>query len=281
MGIMVVFAALLCVPSVGGDCKPCSSADKTKARGTGGQGPSLAEGLLDEPLPSRERSMAESIGLVPEESTPCQALQTLDCWLLMWADSWAQASGMMISTNLGQLVESSGASGSAFFVSIFSVGNCMGRVFIGLSSDAAVRRGIPRSIGLFCVSVMFTAMGLFGTHIDSTWVVTVVVVLGGLGMGAINGLEPAIVSEMVRVAALVLSHCVHSANDLHRILFIVTVLIRRFLFDFCSLDWKIWVQTTCFCGLGSSEPWCCSASGYLRRSTRLISRRWARASVVS
>jgi hypothetical protein len=198
VGIMVVFAGLLCVPAVGGDCKPCSSAGKTKAVGAGGQA-SLAEGLLDEPLP--ERSMAESIGLEPAESTPCQALKTLDCWLLMWADSWAQASGLLISTNLGQLVEASGAEGSAFFVSIFSVGNCMGRALIGLSSDAAVRRGIPRSMALLCVSTMFTTMGLFGSNINSTWLVTVVVILGGLGMGAINGLEPAIVSEMVSASA--------------------------------------------------------------------------------
>ncbi len=198
---MVVFAGLLCVPAVGGDSTLCSRASKTRAVGTNGQA-SLAEGLLNEPLPRKERSMAESIGLEPEENTPCQALKKLDCWLLMWADSWAQASGMLISTNLGQLVEASGADGSAFFVSIFSVGNCMGRAVIGLSSDAAVRRGIPRSMALLIVSTMFTTMGLFGSNIHSTWLVTVVVVLGGLGMGAINGLEPAIVSEMVSVPAV-------------------------------------------------------------------------------
>ena len=42
-------------------------------------------------------------------------------------------------------------------------------------------------------------MGVFGTRSNSVWLVSVVVVLGGLGMGAINGLEPAIVSEMVRI----------------------------------------------------------------------------------
>ena len=84
-------------------------------------------------------------GLGQEESNPCQALRTLDCWLLMWADSWAQASGMLISANLGQLVEASGAADTAFFVSIFSVGNCLGRALIGLCSDALVRRG-TRSI---------------------------------------------------------------------------------------------------------------------------------------
>eukprot|EP01050_Picozoa_sp_SAG11_P010658 SAG11_NODE_1081_length_5956_cov_14.482506_6_plen_133_part_00 len=57
---------------------------------------------------------------------PCQALTTLDCWLLMWADSWAQATGGMVAASLGQLVEAyGGAAGSqTFFVSLFSVANC-------------------------------------------------------------------------------------------------------------------------------------------------------------
>ena len=46
-------------------------------------------------------------------------------------------------------------------------------------------------MGLLWVSTIFTAMGVFGTRSNSVWLVSVVVVLGGLGMGAINGLEPA------------------------------------------------------------------------------------------
>ena len=103
---------------------------------------------------------------------------------------------MLISTNLGQLVEASGAADTVFFVSIFSVGNCLGRAFVGLCSDSLVRRGVPRSIMLLLVSTIFTAMGLIGTRTSSVWLVSVVVALGSLGMGAINGLEPAIVSEM-------------------------------------------------------------------------------------
>jgi Na+/melibiose symporter-like transporter len=62
-----------------------------------------------------------------------------------------------------------------------------------------IATGVPRSMGLLWVSTIFTAMGVFGTRSNSVWLVSVVVVLGGLGMGAINGLEPAIVSEMVRI----------------------------------------------------------------------------------
>ena len=119
-----------------------------------------------------------------------------DCLSSLQADSWSQASGVLISTNLGQLVEASGGSDTAFFVSIFSVGNCLGRAFVGLCSDSLVRRGVPRSIMLLLVSTIFTAMGLIGTRTSSVWLVSVVVALGSLGMGAINGLEPAIVSEM-------------------------------------------------------------------------------------
>lgn len=255
---MVVFAGLLCVPAV--DCD-CTSGLGKRTKTSPEAAASLAESLLDKQAPSRH-SMAESIGLEPQESTPCQALKTLDCWLLMWADSWAQASGMMISTNLGQLVEASGSNSTAFFVSIFSVGNCMGRALIGLSSDAVVRRGVPRSVGLVCVSTTFTLMGLLGTHINSTWLVTVVVVLGGLGMGAINGLEPAIVSEMVSAAKLVSDtrllvrvrndgtlHALHDCNadTVYLFCFINFVECHRAH----SLGWRIWVQTICFYGLGS------------------------------
>ena len=85
IAVMAVFGALLFVPAVGGDCKIGSRNNKPDE-----QAPPLFDGLLADEPKKRDRSMAESIGLEPEkESNPCQALQTLDCWLLMWVSTTA------------------------------------------------------------------------------------------------------------------------------------------------------------------------------------------------
>ena len=112
---------------------------------------------------SKEGAQQEEGGRqdVPDRN-PCEALKTLDCWLLMWADSWAQASGGMVALSLGQLVESNGGHDSSFFVSLFSVANATGRACLGLGTDVLVRRGFPRSVGLLCISVLFTLMGVLG-----------------------------------------------------------------------------------------------------------------------
>eukprot|EP01052_Picozoa_sp_SAG31_P053185 SAG31_NODE_13506_length_864_cov_1.508497_2_plen_130_part_00 len=120
-----------------------------------------------------------------EQRGPCDALKTLDCWLLMWADSWAQATGGMVAASLGQLVESYGgaAHSQTFYVTLFSVGNATGRVLLGTLTDAAVRQGAPRSVGLLAVSILFTAVGLLGGLSVSLSVLYAITVTAGLAMG--------------------------------------------------------------------------------------------------
>ena len=98
VGLIVVFCAVLCVPALGGDCRPECSDESVRNRvqealrregkaWRANRRTDTEEPLLDEKPEEQE----------VEDRNPCQALATLDCWLLMWADAWAQGAGMMMS----------------------------------------------------------------------------------------------------------------------------------------------------------------------------------------
>ena len=52
-----------------------------------------------------------------------------ECWLLFWGVAWLSGGGMLVNVNLNQMCESLGGDAdAAVAVSLFSVGNGLGRI---------------------------------------------------------------------------------------------------------------------------------------------------------
>lgn len=86
---------------------------------------------------------------------------------------------------------------SAFYVTLFSVGNCLGRVVAAGGSDVVAER-LPRPFALTLTAALFCALlalAAIGGHS------CLYVVAGGAGIsiGAINGLEPVLIADMFGV----------------------------------------------------------------------------------
>jgi hypothetical protein len=163
--VLAVFAFLIAVPFLG-ICHERHGTVSAKESQQATSGEDLAANLLGSAAPLSSSDHAEASRPVPGPSQqgPCEALRTLDCWLLMWADAWAQAAGGMVAASMGQLVEANGASDFVFFTSLFSVGNTCGRALLGTLSDAAVRRGVPRAASLVLISALITVYGIVGAR---------------------------------------------------------------------------------------------------------------------
>lgn len=113
-----------------------------------------------------------------------------------------------LTNNLAQVVQSSGGGSSAgFYVTLFSVGNCTGRLLVGLGSDMLIER-LPRAFSLaVCAALFCTLFLLAALGSTSVSVLCVVATGAGFSVGAINGLEPPLVADLWGTRHFGLNYC--------------------------------------------------------------------------
>lgn len=70
------------------------------------------------------------------------------------------AGNTALRNNLSQIVESGGGQATpGFYVTLFAVGNCLGRITIGVGSDLVIER-LPRACFLALTAALFAALFL-------------------------------------------------------------------------------------------------------------------------
>ena len=111
---------------------------------------------------SRRLAAAKRPKLVFESAksyTVGEMLQTLEAWLILFVGVVVVGGGTILATNMAQIVDSAGASPHlvAALVSLFSIGNLLGRLLLMPLSDAIVRSGRSRADFLLAISAL---MGL-------------------------------------------------------------------------------------------------------------------------
>jgi len=112
--------------------------------------------------PPRSVTATGTLPAVFESSTnftTCEMLSTPDAWMIWYVGVVVAGGGMVLSTNLAQIVESAGAPHSFVptAVTLFSIGNLLGRLLGMQVSDFVVRRGSSRALMLTAISAL---MGL-------------------------------------------------------------------------------------------------------------------------
>ena len=189
--ILAVLLSLVIVPAPW----PCTGG--AKAARPAGAAPLLAGGVT----PAGQRltkdrgalGPAEVLPPLPELTSP-QVLASLDCWMLFWGVAWISGGGMLVNVNMNQMCESLPEPASAAVaVSLFSVGNGLGRIVGGSISEAAHQaRLCPRTMALFAAEctmllahvIFVLELGTYGLYagvtlsaaaFGSTWPLTVVI----------------------------------------------------------------------------------------------------------
>ena len=149
---------------------------------------------------------------VLETSTPLnlvQMLMTPEAWLLWWCGVVLMGGGLLLVTNLAQIVESYGAPDSLVpaLVTLFSCGNFLGRLLAMRVSDALVRRGIarPAFVALDClVAAVAQGMNLAAGGARGGMQSALLIVANFLGGAAFGAIWP----------HLVVVRCVASTRNL-------------------------------------------------------------------
>jgi len=152
---------------------------------------------LDRPVPLAANSEARVTPLPTLEtafpfSLP-QMLRTIDAWLLWWCGAVLFGGGLLLATNLSQILQSFGASTRLLptLVTLFSNGNFLGRLVAMLISDTLVRRGLPRPwfvVADCAVAASAQLLFLLSSTLHGaaqSFVLVVSSLLGGLAFGAI------------------------------------------------------------------------------------------------
>lgn len=125
-----------------------------------------------------------------------QMLRTVDAWLLWWAGAGAMGGGLLLATNMAQILVACRAEPSLLptAVTLFSTGNMLGRLMSMAASDALVRRGRPRPLFVAMINALMAATHLgflilalapgMGSAGQSA-LVALAAACGGLSFGAI------------------------------------------------------------------------------------------------
>jgi MFS family permease len=163
----------------GADPPPC--AESLLATGSAAAEASPAA----KPAPPRARREFEP--LLPSASL-FQMLPTLECWLIVFVMSTLFGSGLMISTNLGEILAAKGLSGIGLTgpaLTLMSIGSAVGRLAGGFGADVLhARMGLPASGCLVAdLCVMICAHVMFALAESSHWVLCAVF-LAGAAFGA-------------------------------------------------------------------------------------------------
>eukprot|EP00756_Hemistasia_phaeocysticola_P064074 Hpha_TRINITY_DN7518_c0_g1::TRINITY_DN7518_c0_g1_i1::g.19157::m.19157 len=132
----------------------------------------------------------------PELNT-LQMVQTADCWLLYLVATITIGGGEMLTTNLGQICDSTGYGSSSSAISLFSVGQALSRMASGLLADhLLISYGVHRPLFLLAAPG-FMALGHTVLLLASNDVTLYIgVLISGIGFGAIWPLTVVLVSEL-------------------------------------------------------------------------------------
>lgn len=179
---------------------------------------------LDRPVPLAANSEARVTPLPTLEtafpfSLP-QMLRTIDAWLLWWCGAVLFGGGLLLATNLSQILQSFGASTRLLptLVTLFSNGNFLGRLVAMLISDTLVRRGLPRPwfvVADCAVAASAQLLFLLSSTLHGaaqSFVLVVSSLLGGLAFGAIWPHLVVLTSELFGSANLA-TNCARTWRD--------------------------------------------------------------------
>lgn len=120
---------------------------------------------------------------------------SLDLWLLCFVFFAGTGAGLTLINNLGALTKVLGASadGQDVYVILLSVSNCLGRLLVGVFSDAFSKRISRPWIFLYCVLVMICGqITLAFADLNSLYLG---VILTGLAYGSFWSIGPSLVAD--------------------------------------------------------------------------------------
>ncbi|XP_068345052.1 protein NUCLEAR FUSION DEFECTIVE 4-like [Pyrus communis] len=100
-----------------------------------------------------------------------EAVVTVDFWLLFFVFFFGVGSGVTVLNNLAQIGIAQGFDDTTFLLSLFGVGNFVGRLGGGFVSELFVRsKTIPRTVWMTCTQIiMFATYLLFASAINATF----------------------------------------------------------------------------------------------------------------
>jgi hypothetical protein len=140
---------------------------------------------------------AQQHGL-PAAVTLLGSLRTLRLWLLLAITALAVGSSLVYVNSLGELVLALGGSRQQqdMHVALFSVGNCCGRLLLGLVPEALlVARGTPRPAFLLAVVLLEAGVNA-GTAYAPLPLLTVSSLVAGVSLGGLWALLPVVASDL-------------------------------------------------------------------------------------
>lgn len=187
IGMLVIFGALSCWVLSANDAS------------------ALTRPLLSTPEPLLENTaMGQDLKwdvakLGPENFTLCECLLDASFWVQFSTFLVAGGTGLIIINNIAQINLARGGEPKLkdVFVSLISIFNCAGRMFWGLVSDYFLTNyGVPRPFFFGIVSGVLCGVHLLLLLIDDVWVLYIACIFGGSSYGALNALNPIIISEM-------------------------------------------------------------------------------------
>ena len=143
-------------------------------------------------------------------------LQTPDAWLLWVVGTGVMGGGMLVATNLAQVVQSAGASAGldTTLVTLFGAGNMLGRLTSMALSNRIVRRGHSRAWGVvvICSMMSLAQLGFLAASVaqaataGQAFLFVGSAATGGLSFGAIWPHLVVCVSELFGSAHLAVNY---------------------------------------------------------------------------
>lgn len=159
----------------------------------------LAQPLLDSDAEEGGLSQGGSSSAPFAERGLSACLRSADYWLLFATCAVGMGSGLVLNNNIAQIVQALGgpADGQDVFVSLYSVGNCVGRLLGGVGSQWLLQRhGVPRPACLVAAVTLCVPVNLALAFFPSLGVLYPAALLAGTSFGGFWGVMPACTSEI-------------------------------------------------------------------------------------
>ncbi|KAK9813424.1 hypothetical protein WJX73_007856 [Symbiochloris irregularis] len=200
--VAILILPILAVPFIFGGirAKPLAR-DRINFRAKAWQAENRQPLLPQDSPPAKQQTedMDSRLADVYRVKSPVQLLRSQSFWLLLIIHGICAGSGLTLLNNLAEQVKALGAdsgASQAVFVSVFSIANCFGRLCSGSIPDKAMReRDLPRTVFLIVLACLSMAAALLNAFATLP-LLGVASTLSGLAFGGMQGIAPAITSEI-------------------------------------------------------------------------------------